>query len=103
MKNTNITPKFIEAHINEDWNWYFLSRNPNITPEPISKKYSEGTKSTNPGHSGNVLEFIDKHLDKFDDGVSLNEISINKFGWKKSSKTGINKGSTILKSSTFII
>ena len=51
-RNPNITFEFIEKHINEDWDWGEISKNPNIT-----------------------LEFIETYIDKID----FSELSGNEF------------------------
>ena len=48
--------EFIEKHIDKPWNWYMISKNPNIT-----------------------IEFIEKNIDK----IYFRYLSQNKFGWKK--------------------
>ncbi len=60
-----ITPKFIDKHIDLPWDWYRLSRNPNVTPELIEKYLDkpwnwEGLSL----HPNLTSEFIEKHFDK---------------------------------------
>jgi hypothetical protein len=33
--NPNITPEYIERHPDKPWVWFYISQNPNITPEFI--------------------------------------------------------------------
>jgi len=51
-KNPSITPGFIETHLNQPWDWSLLSLNPSITPEFIEshpgKPWNWCILSTNP-------------------------------------------------------
>ena len=105
-KNTNITLEFIEKYPHKPWDWYYISYNPSITLEFI-EKYPEKpwdwhSLSYNPSITIEIIEkyldkswkwsvildksrmsafeFIDKHLDKYDD---LTFISDNKFTKEK--------------------
>ena len=43
---SNNTPKMIKEHLDEDWNWRYLSFNPNITIEFINDNpYKNGIGS----------------------------------------------------------
>jgi len=83
-RNPNITIEIIEKYPNKPWNWgkYGISRNPNITIEIIEKYLDKSWKWSVILDKSRMsaFEFIDKHLDKYDD---LTFISDNKFTKEK--------------------
>ena len=74
-KNPNITMEFIEKYPNKPWNWRAISMNPAITMEIIkkypNKPWSWSCMSKNPNIT---LEIIKKYIDK----ISFERLSQNK-------------------------
>ena len=77
--------KFVEAHLDKDWDWVGISQNPNLTMEFINSR----SESANPDKPWNwmyissnpniTMDFIERNINKID-WINL---SRNKFGWKQ--------------------
>ena len=75
-RNPNITMEIIEKHPEKPWDWYWISQNPNITMEIIEtypeKPWNWRGISQNPNIT---MEIIEKYIDK----IKFQRLSQNKF------------------------
>ena len=62
-----INEEYIEKHLGEDWDYYFLSLNPNITVDFIEKYSDKDWDYRNLSLNSNLtLDFIEKHINELD-------------------------------------
>jgi hypothetical protein len=80
-RNQNITMEFIENHLEKPWNWFWISSNPNITIDIIEKHPDKPWDWKSISMNSNLtIEFIEKHLEK----INFDYLSKSKFTFQNS-------------------
>ena len=71
--------EFIEKNQDKDWDWYWISGNPNITMEFIEKYPDKPWVWDYISYNPNItMEFIEKNMDK----INFKYLSQNKFTYQ---------------------